>query len=206
MTQLTVDYFDAEKAGQLMFYFLHKAATSGNNVTKLRLTKCLYLAERASYQHFGEPMIGDQLVSTQHGPAPSEVMSILEGRSRAIPKDVFAGIVTVSRPSGHQFLSVAPDCVYRSADDLDRFSDAEIELIDQIWVESGNWPTGQLETDIHDSSPFPEWNWKDGDRSNWIELEDLLRIVGYPDVEIEPLIRKILSFRPQMAAGTRRLL
>ncbi|RQV22461.1 DUF4065 domain-containing protein [Burkholderia cenocepacia] len=196
MTQLTIDYFDVKKAGQLVFYFLHQAETSGKNITKLRLAKWLYLAERASYQEFGEPMLGDRLAAMKHGPAPSEVVAILEGKSRSFPRDIFDDIITVSRPKGHQYVSLAEDCIYSSTDDLDRFSDAEIELLDSIWKEYGNWSAVRLENYLHDTKEFPEWNWKEGDKTNWIELENLLSIVGFPDDEIGLLIERILAFRP----------
>jgi uncharacterized phage-associated protein len=199
MTQLSADYFDVIKAGQLVFYFLHRSAANGKNIPKLRLVKWLYLAERASYQHFGEPMIGDRLSARQHGPAPSEVVSILDGQSCAFSRDIFDRIVTVTHVKGHQYFSVAPNCAYRSTDDLDRFSDAEIELLNRIWNDYGNRSTCQLKKHLHDTSPFPEWNWQQGDCTNWIELEDLLRIVGYPDDEIEPLVQKILAFRPKQS-------
>lgn len=194
MTQLTIDYFDVEKAGQLIFYFLHQAAAVGRNVTKLRLVKWLYLAERASYQEFGEPMLGDRLAAMKHGPAPSEVVSILENKSRFFPESPFNDIIATERQRHHQYVFLVPHCRYTSTDDLDRFSDAEIDLLDSIWKEYGNWSAGKLEDFLHDTREFPEWDWQEGDGTNWIELENLLHIVGFPGDEIDMLVSRILAF------------
>ena len=196
MTLLTTDYLDVKKAGQLVFYFLYKAKSEKKNVTKLRLAKWLYLAERGSYEEFGEPLIGDRLAAMRHGPAPSETVAILEGRSRIFPKDVFSDIITVDREKTHQYVTLAPDCIYESVDDIDRFSEAEIELLDSIWDKYGNWSTKDLETYLHDTKKFPEWDWEEGDGTNWIELENLLKIVGFPDEDISPIVQRILAFKP----------
>jgi hypothetical protein len=60
--------FSEKKAAQVAAFFLHRA---GGRMEKLKLMKLMYLAERASYQKFGEPMVGDKLVSMDNGPALS---------------------------------------------------------------------------------------------------------------------------------------
>ena len=60
--------FNEKKAAQAAAYFLFRAATP---LSVLKLTKLLYLAERRSFERFGEPMIGENPVSMPHGPVLS---------------------------------------------------------------------------------------------------------------------------------------
>ena len=194
MSQLTDKYFDVKKAGQLVYYFLSKAGERKGNITKLRLAKWLYLAERNSYKEFGEPMIGDRLAAMRHGPATSELVAIIEGKSRKFDADIYKDIISVVRENGHQYVKLVPECPYKSIDDLDRFSEAEIELLDSIWNEYGRWSAVRLENHLHDTKFFPEWNWKEGDGTNWIDIETILRVVGFSQDDIGPMVDNILAF------------
>lgn len=194
MSQLTDKYFDVKKAGQLVYYFLSKAGERKGNITKLRLAKWLYLAERNSYKEFGEPMIGDRLAAMRHGPATSELVAIIEGKSRKFDADIYKDIISVVRENGHQYVKLVPECQYKSIDDLDRFSEAEIELLDSIWNEYGRWSAVRLENHLHDTKFFPEWNWKEGDGTNWIDIETILRVVGFSQDDIGPMVDNILAF------------
>jgi uncharacterized phage-associated protein len=194
MTQLTNEYFDVKKAGQLVYYFLHKASLCERNITKLRMAKWLYLAERFSYKEFGVPMIGDRLCAMRHGPATSELVAIIEGNSRIFDKNSFEKIIYVSRKGNHQYLELAKECLYSSIDELDRFSDAEVDLLESIWKEYGHWSAVKLENHLHDTKHFPEWNWQEGDGTNWIDLEKILSVVGFNAEDIGPMVENILSF------------
>ena len=194
MSPLTDKYFDVKKAGQLVYYFLSKAGERKGNITKLRLAKWLYLAERNSYKEFGEPMIGDRLAAMRHGPATSELVAIIEGKSRKFDANIYKDIISVVRENGHQYVKLVPECLYKSVDDLDRFSEAEIELLDSIWNEYGRWSAVKLENHLHDTKFFPEWNWKEGDGTNWIDIETILRVVGFSQDDIEPMVDNILAF------------
>ncbi len=194
MSQLTAKHFDVKKAGQLVFYFLKKATDMHMHVTKLRLIKWLYLAERASYEEFGEPMTGDRLGALRHGPAPSETLALIEGTSRAFPKGFWDNLIQVDRKHRHQYVSLAANCHFKSIEDLDRFNDAEIDLLDHTWEKYGNWSATRLETLLHDTSRFPEWNWKEGDGTNWIDLETVLASVGFEESEIESVVKHIIAF------------
>ena len=194
MTQLTVEYFDVKKAGQLVYYFLHQARLKRMHITKLRLAKWLYIAERYSYQEFGVPMVGDRLCAMKHGPATSELVSIIEGTTKTFRKDIFDEIIFVSRKSGHQYVELVEACLYTSTDDLDRFSDAEVELLETVWDKYGSWSAGKLENHLHDTKAFPEWDWKEGDGTNWIGLEKILMVVGFDKSDIESMVENILAF------------
>lgn len=194
MTYLTINHFDVKKAGQLVFYFLKKSTDMQMNVTKLRLIKWLYLAERASYEEFGEPMTGDKLGALRHGPAPSETLSLIEGTSRAFPKDFWGDLIKLDRVHRHQQVSLVPHCPYKSIDQLDRFSEAEFDLLERIWNKYGKWSATRLESHLHNTQEFPEWNWKEGDSTNWIDIETILNCVGFEKDSIESVTKHIAAF------------
>lgn len=196
MTQLTLRHFDAKKAEQLIFFFLKKAEASQKNITKLRLIKWLYLAERGSYQEFGSPLTGDRLGALRHGPAPSETLALIEGKSRNFATNLLSQTITVEKNPRHQYVHISKTCRYNSLDDLDRFSEAEMELLESIWQEYGEWSARDLETHLHNTNIYPEWTWKRGDGTNWIELENLLQYVGFPSEEVESITNGIVAFYP----------
>lgn len=195
MTQLTIEYFDVKKAEQLVYFFMKKSTDMGMNVTKLRLIKWLYLAERESYKEFGEPLTGDRLGALRHGPAPSETLAIIEGKSRAFPAMLWSNTIRVDREHRHQYVKLGPTCAYRSIDELDRFSEAEIVLLEGIWGKYGRWSATRLERYLHDANNFPEWRWKEGDGTNWIDTEDILECVGFDRGDIESMVSHILAFK-----------
>lgn len=193
MTYLTINHFDVKKAGQLVFYFLKKSSETGMHVTKLRLIKWLYLAERASYEEFGEPMTGDKLGALRHGPVPSETLALIEGTSRAFPMDLWDKLIKVDRIHRHQYVTLAANCPNQSPDDLDRFSEAEADLLERTWEKYGSWSATRLERHLHDTNIFPEWNWKEGDGINWINIETILAAVGFENSVIESMVKYIVA-------------
>jgi len=197
MTQLTINYFDVNKAAQLVFFFLKKSTERHMNITKLRLVKWLYLCERASYEEFGEPLTGDKLGALRHGPVLSETLALIEGTSRAFPGNPWENIIKVNREPKHQYVSLPKNCKYQSIQDLDRFSDAELELIESIWEKYNGWSAKSLERHLHDSKFFPEWRWKEGDGTNWIDIETILKVVGFDETAIEPMVKNIVTFNAQ---------
>lgn len=194
MAQLTLDHFDVKKAGQLVFFFMRKSTDRRMNVTKLRLIKWLYLAERASYEEFGEPMIGDRLAALRHGPAPSETLALIEGTSRSFPKSFWDNLINVDRNHRHQYVHLSANCIYDSINELDRFSDAEMDLLECIWNKYGDWSATNLENHLHNTTIFPEWTWTEGDNTKWIDIENILEYVGFEKSSIESMTNHILAF------------
>jgi uncharacterized phage-associated protein len=113
--------FSEKKAAQVAAFFLHRA---GGRMERLKLMKLMYLAERASYQKFGEPMIGDKLVSMDNGPALSMTLNHM---NRFQP----------SEPEGWESW----------------VSDAELEIMESVWKEYGRYGSFQLADLTHEICP-----------------------------------------------------
>lgn len=194
MSQLNIKHFDVKKAGQLVFFFMKKSTLNRMNVTKLRLIKWLYLAERASYEEFGEPMIGDRLCALQHGPAPSETLALIEGTSRSFPKNIWNDLIVVDKNHRHHYVHLAANCKYQSLDDMDLFSEAEMDLLEGVWNKYCRWSATRLEKHVHNTDYFPEWTWTKDEGKKWIAIEDILKYVGFDEEYIEAQTKHILAF------------
>lgn len=68
--------FNEEKAAEAAAYLLYLADGS---MPYIRLIKLLYLADRQSLIETGRPIIGDQVVSMDHGPVLSRVYDLIKG-------------------------------------------------------------------------------------------------------------------------------
>lgn len=195
MTQLTSHYFDAKKAGQLVYYFLHRADQQTVRITVPQMAAWLYLAERASYETLGAPLTGDQLVSTRQGPALAALAATLEHLQEG-DGHFLQGIAQSSSAPCAEGIECTSPCAYSSIDELGRFSDAEVEILDDIWSIYGRWSTEQLQQQAIDVHVFPEWSPLDSDTPTGIELEELLRAVGFEEVHIKHLVDTIVGFGP----------
>ena len=206
MTQISPSLYDEKKASEVAFYFLMRARALGGSVTKLRLLKWMYLAERLAYQQFGEPLTGDVLTSMQHGPVPDTTRKHIERPAAVAARNgSWESVVAVEDgpKHKHQYVSIRPSCGYVTADDLRQLSDAEVEMLDEVWMHFGKWNSGQLEKYLHDRRHTPEWKWAPGDKSNPIELETLLGAVGYEEDEISSLVKNIQATESIHAAFSR---
>jgi uncharacterized phage-associated protein len=68
--------FNEEKAAEAAAYLLELA---GGTMPYIRLIKLLYLADRQSLIETGHPIVGDQVVSMDHGPVLSRVYDLIKG-------------------------------------------------------------------------------------------------------------------------------
>ena len=185
--------FSEKKAAQVAAFFLHQA---GGRLEILKLMKLMYLAERESYRRFGEPMIGDKLVSMDNGP----VLSItLNHVNRFLP----------SEPEGWEaWVSDRNDCILalrkeikNPKEDLLQLSDAELEVLDSIWREYGRYGSFQLADLTHDICP----EWEDPHGSSLpISQSRLLRSLGFDPQTAKALEERIEAHRHIDLAFSRR--
>ena len=187
MSYLEKSQFNARKAGQVIFYFLHQAKDLNINISKLRLIKWIYLAERETYLRLGRPLIGDRLCSLKHGPVPSETLAIIEKKNQE-----WKHLIHVEHtPSRHQYITISKICEYRSPDDLDEFTKSEDRILSDIWKEYGRLSGVKLEERLHNRQKFTEWEWKEGDKTNWISLEKLFSSLGFNSKDSQNIIEEI---------------
>lgn len=146
--------FNEQKAAQAAAYFLFR---SGKPLSVLKLMKLMYLAERRSFQKFGEPLIGDVLVSMDHGPVLSRTYNHIKGVTRSSGKGWDHWIAD---RAGHDLALRHPKSLHSSEKDLPRLSDADLGILDEIWKKFGKMNQWKLCDYTH--SHYPEWKDPEG--------------------------------------------
>lgn len=147
--------FNEKKAAQAAAYFLFRA---GGTLSVLTLTKLLYLAERRSFEQFGEPMIGDRLVSMPHGPVLSRTYNLMNGE---LPSVEGGWESWVADREEHTLSLRRPEALRSPEQDLLELSDADTEILAEIWGRFGQMTGWQLREYTHRNCP----EWKDPEGS-----------------------------------------
>lgn len=175
--------YSEKKAAQVAAFFISSA---GGRVEILKLMKLMYLAERESFTRYGEPLTGDKLFSMEHGPILS---STLDHMNNFIDSEPGGWDSWISDREDHYLaLKNNEDPI----PNLTQLSDADLEVVRNVWEDFG-WMTGsQLRQYTHDRCA----EWEDPNQSSsLIPYSRLLKCVGFDaDVAIE-LNQRLLNQR-----------
>jgi len=176
--------FNEKKAAQVAAFFLHRG---GGRLDILKLMKLMYLAERSSLTRFGEPLTGDWLFSMEHGPVLSRTLNHLNGFVDSAPDGWEAWI------SGREDHLVA---IKKHIDDtkkeLSSLSDADLEVLQEVWGEYGHLTGFQLRDLTHEICP----EWEDPEHSSIpIPYTRVLRHVGHSPEVVKELDQRIRAQR-----------
>lgn len=157
------DWFNDKKSAQVAAFFCQKA---GGSMPVLKLVKLIYLADRSFMGKCGFPITNDHHVSMPHGPANSLTLNFIDGNLESADWDKL-----VSDRADHD-VGLARDW---SEDDTDELSDAEVEAMEEVWVNFGHMTKYQIRDWTHNNCP--EWEDPSGSSSP-IPLERTLRFLG----------------------------
>lgn len=147
--------FNERKAAQAAAYFLFR---SGGQLEILKLMKLLYLAERRSFEKFGQPMIGDRLVSMPHGPVLSRTYNHMNGE---LPSVEGGWETWIADRAEHNLSLRNPEALKSPENDLAELSDADLEILEETWRRFGRMSGLQLREYTHRNCP----EWKDPEGS-----------------------------------------
>lgn len=153
--------FDIEIAAQMSAWFIDK---EGGRMPYLKLIKLLYLAERISIQRNNEPILGDDLVSMQHGPILSRTLDFIKGEETSPNWNGW-----VSSPSEDFEVSLAKK--FR-LENLDLLSKSTIEILEELWKEHASKDEWEMAEYTHDSCK--EWRPQQKGSSSPISYKTLL--------------------------------
>ncbi|WP_315747872.1 MULTISPECIES: Panacea domain-containing protein [unclassified Bradyrhizobium] len=170
--------FRSRKAAQLCALF---AVKEGGTIEKLKLIKLVYLAERQCLADWHRPILFDELFSLPHGPICSSTLNGINGR---IHEDIWDDFVA---RSGNQIVAMKKF----ERDSLDEISDAEIDIINNVWQRFGHMTASQLRNYTHDNCP--EYTETDGRIP--IAYRELLEAVGASSDDAEAIDREISELR-----------
>ncbi len=176
--------FDARKAAQVAAFFLMKAREREANVSVLKLMKLMYLAERESYKKYAEPMIGDALFSLPHGPILSNTLNLINSTPEERQGGEHWDELISEKDDRYLYLKV--DSPIQHTDDLLELSEADVEILEDIWKTFGFFSAKKLRDYTHDPKYCPEWVDPNGS-SLPISMESMLTSMGYNPEAIQTI-------------------
>ncbi|HUW99140.1 MAG TPA: Panacea domain-containing protein [Acidiferrobacter sp.] len=180
--------FQEAKAAEVAAFFLLKTAQRNGSITLLKLMKLMYLSERESYRLFGEPIIGDALVSMPHGPVLSATLNFINAAPEERDGGSYWDKLIAERED--RYMTLRPDSGVASADDLLQLSEADADILEDIWKKFGSWSASKLRYYTHDPKNCPEWEDPDGS-SIPIKLETLFRALEFNENQITAILESI---------------
>lgn len=176
--------YNEKKAAQVAAFFLHRA---NGQMPILKLMKLMYLAERSSYQEFGEPIIGDKLVSMDHGPVLSVTYQHINGELHSVE----GGWDTwVSGRENYDVSLVDASCIRTPGQDLLELCDGDIEVMEKTWQEFGHMTKWQIRDYTH--AHCPEWQDPHGSMIP-MEFEQFFKALDFNDEQAKELKERVVS-------------
>lgn len=164
-----------DKAAQVAALLLR---LRGGKMSKIKLMKLLYIAEREALISWRRPIVFDRYVSMNKGPVLSKTLNIMNGDEG---EPVGPWDEAISRPDSDFKVEVKSD------PGTDSLSEAEVALVKDVYERYGNiyrWDLAEL---THD---FPEWI-DPKDSSIPISYSDILGGAGKTDLEIAAILDEI---------------
>ena len=171
--------FREDKATQAAGVLLRQA---GGRMNYMKLIKLLYLADRAALLRRGRPITFDEYVAMKHGPVLS---AVLDRINEGDPPDERSYWHRSIRRSGAYEVELGGEDF-----NPDRLSDAEEELLLEVFGEYGGMDRWELVELLHDT--LPEWT-DPGPTSVPISYRDILKAGGRTDAEVGELERELES-------------
>ena len=144
--------------------------------------KLLYLADRQALASFARSISGDRMVSMPHGPVLSQTLELANGEFESIAGGWEEWLCD---RAGYQIgLKTGVDV---NRDSLDRISDAEFAILNQVQDQFGHLHHYALRDYTHEHCP--EWENPHGSMIP-IRLERVLEVVGRSPEEIAAISRQ----------------
>lgn len=155
--------FDTTKTIQAAAVLLKQHA---GRMSRLRLLKLLYIADRETLQETGRPITGDRVAAMKNGPVLSRTYDLIKGEDFAAP----AWEEFIQR-EGPQDVRLRKE---PGVGKLSRQEIAKLTAVSDRYSASDDWDIAEI---THD---FPEWkkNKPEGNSRAWIPLDDLLEAMG----------------------------
>ncbi len=157
-------HFNIDKAAQAAAALLRREAAS--LMTRIRLMKLLYIANRRMLQKHGRPILSDRAVAMKNGPVLSDVYRLLG----EIDDHRWSSFIHNEGPKFVRLVSDPGDS---------ELSQAEVQVLDEITDELAQVDDWEIVRLTHE---FEEWdkNYPEKERntSNAIPIEDILAAIG----------------------------
>jgi len=153
---------------------------SRHTMDRIKLIKLMYFVDRQAFLAYGATISGDRMVSLPKGPVLSETLNALKGAPAY--SNEFTKWVVIPHEGYSYSLAAGAD-----PDDADLLSDADMEIIENVWDQFGKMDGFALVEWTHDPKNCPEW--ENPDKSSIpISLEKLAIALGMSNEEASQLV------------------
>jgi len=150
----------------------------GGQMSYMKLIKLLYLVDREALLRWGRPVTGDRYVSMDRGPVLSQTLNLITEEPAPGQDTIWAH--HISRPQDYEVRLI------KEANE-DELSEAEMQLIDEIFGKYGRMSRWELVDLVHN---FREWQDPKGSALP-IQFRDILRAGGKSEAEIAAVVEEI---------------
>jgi hypothetical protein len=169
--------FREDKATQLAARLLELA---GGRLNVLPLVKMVYLADRTCLERYGRPVTWDTFYNMPNGPVVSSTMDCINAEAE---QDAPYWSQFIGPRSGDSVMLVGPVVP-------DQLSRAEIEAVDQVFLEHRDKTVGEWIAFAHD---LPEWENPAPKKRQLLRYRHLLASVGWRPDEITEAIHSLTA-------------
>ena len=160
-----------------------------------KLSVLMYLADRDCVVLYNDSMSFDMLESKEHGPVLSETFRLMEGRQKSKPDGWNSRIEGLDG----DFLLVKEELLGCDTDDLDELSEADCEIMDNIWEEFKDIDISERKFKRYIRRNCPEWKpptgTHEGKESNLITVDDLCEALEFSKARTNGL-KRLLENEP----------
>ena len=170
---VTVPKFKERKTTQVAAWIVHAC---GGKMDVGELLALLYLIDREALKRWGRPVTFDRPFNLPLGPTPSATYDMVRhpSKGRYWPSSFAA-------PQHNVIRLISPDT------GVDELSQAEIDLVQEVFREFGRKSFGELKSYVH---ALPEFR-DPGESSEPIGWDTLLRAVGWKGEDLEEIKREL---------------
>ena len=158
---------DPEKLVAAMLY----VASRVSDPTKFKIGKIIFLGDFVHVAKYGRAIVGGRYCALPNGPVPSEVLDLLNGliTGDIAPEFWGTGIETALQVSGDPYPTFLP----KAKPDLSMLSESDVEILDKVLAESGNWNFHKLVEFTHSLPAYMKAAEREPDSRNpAIDYED----------------------------------
>lgn len=170
--------FSEQRVAQMAAYLLEKKS---GRMAYIKLLKLLYLTDREAMAKWGESISGDCFVSMPHGPVLSQTYDLIRG----VGSSVEGGWDYWIKDEDNYEVALRQTNINREC--FDELSDAELELLDEVFSKFGHMKRFEISQYTHDHCG----EWEDPHGSSFpISPEAVFRAVETDENIIQALLRQ----------------
>ncbi len=171
--------FNERKTAQMAAFFI---SHEGGEISKLKLMKLLYLAERESLRQHGRVMTGDYIVAMPHGLVLSKTLNL--ANEDPFVEDTGDWCFVIERKD-NRTLALRSQLAEKDADEL---SQSDQGILNDIFGRFGHMAPEELSKYTH---KLPEWNDPRGTSIPVSHREILTALGEYNEEEINAVCEQI---------------